>query len=172
MVRPKCDVMTSLKCCVTLSQPRLPIRLQTTVDSLFDCRYEFNVMCGVITSPHWLSLILQQWQEFGFIQYLVFGFALYTVFQKKFWSGFRFKKNETLHLEKFKVTAWSRLPWSPYTIPVMESWNLFSVSRPIFASLGLECFRSRLGPVSKATDLGHSHFSWDFEYRKEMANLL
>jgi len=36
-------------------------------------------------------------------------------------------------------------------LPVMESRDLVSVSRPIFASLGLEGFRSR-----------------DFEYCKEM----
>jgi len=54
---------------------------------------------------------------------------------------------------------------------MMESRDLVSVSRlvstPIFASLDLECFSSRLG-LEGYTCLGHSLLSWAFEYRKEM----
>jgi len=49
----------------------------------------------------------------------------------------------------------------------MESLDLVSVSRSIFASLGLEGFKS---PLSLGLEgFGHSLLSWDFEYCKEMA---
>ena len=46
----------------------------------------------------------------------------------------------------------------------MDSWDLVSgsrlVSRPVFASLGLESFS--LVSVSKAAGLGHKPIVWDF----------
>ena len=56
------------QCCVALSQPKKEsnrwssaqkqLRLYILPGSLFYCCYEFNVICGVITSPHGLRLII------------------------------------------------------------------------------------------------------------------
>ena len=59
------------------------------------------------------------------------------------------------------------LGWLHHCEHLVHSWKL--VSRPIFASLGLEGFRSRLGLEGFRYRLGLEGFrSRDFEYYKEM----
>ena len=57
----------------------------------------------------------------------------------------------------FEILLFSK---NTHWFSVMESRDMVSVARPIFASLGLEGFRSRLGL--------ESFRSRDFEYCKEM----